>query len=328
MSKAITVKDDFISRIPIFEKLARNLSSAIELLLEENGIDYLKVYHRIKDVDSFLEKITRKKYDTPFDQVEDICGIRIICYYPQEVAAIRQLLNKELDVSESFDKESSLGLNQFGYRSSHLIASIPSTWFNVPNFRNLKGLKAEIQIRTVLMHAWAEIEHKLSYKKASHIPDDFKRKLFRISAKLEESDDQFQELKEQSARFQEKIIEDAKAQRLDFSSLHTVDLDTFQAYLDFRFPRREKNLTESRELLDQLQEMGIQISDIEEGYTKLEPYVGELEKPILEIVPTGYSQTGAVRNVLDYTSEKFYQKRDGSFKEEIQTKKKKFQIPF
>ena len=61
-------------------------------------------------------------------------------------------------------------------------------------FRDYADFKVEIQIRTILMHAWAEIEHRLAYKKQAHIPSHLRRKFSRISAKLEEADEQFEEL--------------------------------------------------------------------------------------------------------------------------------------
>jgi len=268
-------------------------------------MDFLKVYYRVKEIDSFIEKIDRKKYENPFEQTEDICGIRIICYYQKDVEIINDILKKELEVKDSQDKEELLELNQFGYRSYHLIASIPSSWFSTPNFRNLKGLKAEIQIRTVLMHAWAEIEHKLSYKKKSHIPDQLKRKLFRLSAKLEESDEQFQEIKEQSIKLQSEIIQKAKTKDFDFSKVEKLDLDTLQAYLDYRFPGRYKKLENTRILLDEIQLTKLTLQDIEDGYLKVTPFLKEIEDSLFKGTKDRWVQIGIVRYILSLTNRKY-----------------------
>jgi len=321
MQKSNDYKENYLTRIPIYENLGKNLCSAIELILEENNIDYLKVYYRIKDVESFIEKIDRKKYNKPFDEVEDVCGIRIICYYQKDVNIITEILKKELNVNESQDKEDLLELNQFGYRSHHLISTIPESWFNVPNFRNLKDLKSEIQIRTVLMHAWAEIEHKLSYKKKSHIPDNFKRKLFRLSAKLEESDEQFQELKEQSSELQKDILQKANSEKFQFDKIKNLDLDTFQAYLDFRFPERHKNISKTRDLLDEIEQFGLTLQDIEEGYKKIEPQVEKIEISFINQIG-GWAQVGIVRNILDLTNSIYFNHRDQAYQKLILSKKK------
>jgi putative GTP pyrophosphokinase len=180
-----------------YDTLGTNLAQALELFLKENDLKVLSVTYRVKDKESFVEKIDRKNYEKPFDDIEDICGIRIICYYQSDVDKIAEIISKEFEVLENQDKEELLEADQFGYRSTHFIVKIKKEWLKAPNYRGLEDLKAEIQIRTVLMHAWAEIEHKLAYKKKSHIPDKFRRKLSRISAKLEEADEQFEELRKE-----------------------------------------------------------------------------------------------------------------------------------
>ena len=60
--------------------------------------------------------------------------------------------------------------DRFGYRSRHFIVSVNREWLKAPNYRGLSGLKAEIQVRTILMHAWADVEYKLAYKKRNMFP--------------------------------------------------------------------------------------------------------------------------------------------------------------
>ena len=55
-------------------------------------------------------------------------------------------------------------------------------WLVSPNYRGLGDIKIEIQVRTILMHAWAEIEHKLAYKNKAQIPESVTRNLALISA--------------------------------------------------------------------------------------------------------------------------------------------------
>jgi putative GTP pyrophosphokinase len=179
------ISDQYSKAKHNYEKLGVNLVQALELFLKERDINVLSINYRVKDDLSFVEKIDRKHYANPFDEIEDICGIRIICYYQSDVEKISEVLRQEFMVIENQDKETLLKADQFGYRSTHFIVKIKKEWNKAPNYRGLENLKAEIQIRTVLMHAWAEIEHKLVYKNANQVPSQFRRKLSRISAKLE-----------------------------------------------------------------------------------------------------------------------------------------------
>ena len=85
-------------------KLATNLDEALKGFLNDADIDVLGVQHRVKEFDSFYEKIQRKRYTKPFEEVEDICGLRIICYYPSDLDKIAELIKSEFDVLESTDK--------------------------------------------------------------------------------------------------------------------------------------------------------------------------------------------------------------------------------
>jgi hypothetical protein len=60
-----------------------------------------------------------------------------------------------------------------------------------------KGMRAEIQVRTALQHAWAAVSHKLDYKSADEVPPTLRRKLFRLSAMFELADEQLSGLREQ-----------------------------------------------------------------------------------------------------------------------------------
>ncbi len=71
-----------------------------------------------------MKKYNEKKYNLPFEQIEDICGIRIICYYQSDITKICDIINTEFDVIESQDKEDLLESNEFGYRSFHFIVKL------------------------------------------------------------------------------------------------------------------------------------------------------------------------------------------------------------
>ena len=53
-------REEYLLKIPVYESLGKNLCSALELILFENKIDFLKIYYRVKELDSFMAKIERK----------------------------------------------------------------------------------------------------------------------------------------------------------------------------------------------------------------------------------------------------------------------------
>lgn len=177
--------------IPSYKNLGINLQQAFQTLLSSASLDVHLIDYRLKSFSSFIDKMKRKGYKDPFRETEDICGVRIICFYQSDMEKIYQLINSEFDVKEYSNKTDSFELDKFGYRSDHYILTIKKDWLKAPNYRGLDGLKAEVQVRTILMHAWANLSHELAYKKKEYLPDEYMRILYRLSAIFETADVEF-----------------------------------------------------------------------------------------------------------------------------------------
>jgi hypothetical protein len=187
---------------------------------------------------------------------------------------------------------------------------IKKEWATAPNYRYLEELKVEIQIRTILMHVWADIEHKLAYKKKEDIPNKFKRKLYQLSALLEIADNQFQDLKNQKELFQKSLIVDKKGVR-KFDLKHDLNLDSLQAYLDFAFPDVQKSENSTRILLQEFINYNISLNNFNEYVVELGKFLPEIEKDILSSRSKhrNLSQVGKSRMVLDLMHDKYWSDR-------------------
>jgi len=295
-----------------YEKLGSNLAQAIELLLKENSIPFLSINYRVKDVDSFIGKIEKKNYINPFEEIEDICGLRVICFYQSDITKIESLVKKELVVLENEDKSDKLEFDQFGYRSLHFIIKVPEQWQLAPNYRGLENLKAELQVRTVLMHAWAEIEHKLAYKSKSQIPKEFRRKLSRISAKLEEADEQFEDIKREIDTRKEQVISTANDAK-QFNPDIEFNLDNLQAFLDFAFSDRAKDIKSTVSLFDEMAKYSISLKELVEGYNKTKSLIRKIEKEGAEMYESKndfyWAQVGAARTILELVNDDYFNSR-------------------
>lgn len=171
----------------------------MEKLLEKEGIVPAQITSRTKTAQSLKGKIERKKiegrsYDNPLSQITDIVGIRIITYYLRDIEEIGNLVRKEFQIDEknSLDKSAVLGIDQFGYKSVHYIISLSSSRRDLPEWVEFKMFKAEIQVRTTLQNAWAEIDHEIRYKNEENIPIEIRRRIYRLMALLELADEEFQ----------------------------------------------------------------------------------------------------------------------------------------
>ena len=163
-------------------------------LLKDNSIPYHLVQSRVKKSASLRKKINSKagKYKKLTD-ITDLLGLRIILYTDDQVKEVEKLLLNDDDLKVDFenmlDKSEGYGA-VFGYRSLHHIFSIvPSEYFE--GDPPAKDIRFEVQIKTILSHSWAEITHDIGYKPSSPMPEEAKRKMFRIAALLELADKEF-----------------------------------------------------------------------------------------------------------------------------------------
>lgn len=191
----------FKKQRPLYEAFTLSITSLLGQLLSDQGISVFSVESRTKDIESFSRKVTREdKVDKYIilSNITDLSGIRIICYLQQDCKDIENLINEsfEVDIENSTSKTNEIDADKFGYLSDHYVISITNDRAQMPEFARFRSMKAEIQVRTVLQHTWAAIDHKLRYKNDANIPRAIRRRLFRISALLESADDEFSFLNE------------------------------------------------------------------------------------------------------------------------------------
>ncbi len=207
-------EEEYHSKREDFKKFENLLKSLMEALLKREDIT-AQISSRTKSELSYKEKIERKiregkGYKNPLNDITDIVGIRIITYYLDDIEKINSIIKKEfkIDGKNSLDKSTTLAIDQFGYKSVHHIISLSSSRRGLPEWVEYKEFKAEIQVRTILQHAWAEMDHEIRYKKDEDIPVEIKRRVYRLMALFELADEEFQNLKYDTESLNGKYLSD------------------------------------------------------------------------------------------------------------------------
>ncbi len=298
-----TLQQEYNDKLPNYDRARENIKEALEEYLKEENISFVTIESRIKDFESFYEKISRKKYENPFEENEDFCGIRIILYFQDDIEKVNKIIEENFFIQESENKSNKLEDNEFGYRSNHLIIKVKDSWCVTPNYKGLENLKIELQIRTVLMHTWAAIEHKLGYKNNQELPKNLKRKLYLMSAQLENADMQFQEIKDAAENFQHSTVE--KSIKKGEFIAEKLNIDTLQALLEYYFPEYPNdNYPLIEKILNYSIENKININIIKELAKKIQPYASEINNSITS-KRKGLKATRA--NLMLYALEIFWQ---------------------
>ncbi len=149
-------------------------------LLDDAGINYLSVTGRAKSVASFAAKADRTAdgrplFSNPLEEITDQIGVRVITYLRSDVTAVADLLGDQFAVLDDRDLgQETASEGRFGYASRHLLVTPDKARTTPPSYDSLEGRRAQVQVRTVLQHAWAEFEHAIRYKGTipeEHVPD-------------------------------------------------------------------------------------------------------------------------------------------------------------
>lgn len=176
-----------------------SVESLIQTLLEIEGIRVHSVTSRIKSKASVRQKLQHPDKERTLSNLTDLLGVRIITYFQDEVNAVAELVESEfiVDPENSGDKRKLLDPDRFGYLSRHYVLQLSSGRSTLPENRAYKDIKFEVQIRSILQHAWAEIEHDTGYKSESEVPETIRRRFSRLAGLLELADDEFLGIREE-----------------------------------------------------------------------------------------------------------------------------------
>ena len=171
------------------------LDTQFSLQHDRNPINTIK--SRLKSFPSIIEKLER--YNHPFtvtsieENLSDIAGIRVVCSFLDDVYLLSDALLKQDDITLIQKKDYIASPKENGYRSLHLIVSVPIFLEN-----EKRMMKVEIQLRTIAMDCWASLEHQLKYKKEAIFTKEMQDSLQECAKLSLELDNRMDELRKQA----------------------------------------------------------------------------------------------------------------------------------
>ena len=168
------------------------IETKLNVLKEEFALSYDRnpinsISSRLKAPQAIFEKL--KRYGQPQNlvaaetYVNDIAGVRVTCLFEQDVYMLADSILSQDDIILIKKKDYIANPKENGYRSLHLIISVPIFLSN-----EKRNVKVEIQFRTIAMDFWASVEHQLRYKKDNEFTAQMAEELLacaQISADLD-----------------------------------------------------------------------------------------------------------------------------------------------
>jgi len=223
--------------LPVYQAVLDDMSVRVSKCLQEAGI-HPTLKSRVKSFPSWFRKRilliqeARAAGRKSVKPIADVLALRVICPFMGDLQKVEAEIGRCFRVVEVERKGADRSFREFGYESTHILVEIP-----VDLRRASKGLDlgvCEIQVRTILQDAWAEVEHELVYKSEFNPFDEpMKRKLAALNANLSLSDIIFQELRD----YQHRLVNELDRRRTNFFRKIEKSID------EPFFPERADDLT-------------------------------------------------------------------------------------
>lgn len=192
---------EFMELEHLYESAAETVKTQLNIYDSEFSMKFQRnpihgIESRIKSPQSIVEKLKRKGHPLSAKSAQqhlmDIAGIRVVCYYVDDIYAIAEMLSLREDIRVLKVKDYIIHPKPSGYRSYHMIIMVP-----VYLSTSRREVPVEIQIRTIAMDFWAALEHQLHYKTTSAVPQALKAELRELADTISETDLRMQDIYEQ-----------------------------------------------------------------------------------------------------------------------------------
>ncbi len=192
------LRRSFLEMQHLYQSATREISTKLEILDDEFQMIHKRnpihnMQSRIKSIKSIIEKLSRKELDISIESAKsnlfDIAGIRVVCYYIEDIYVIARMLTQQDDIELIKETDYIKNPKQNGYRSLHLVVKVPVFFSS-----GKETVPVEIQIRTIAMDFWASLEHQLRYKNIDEIPPSVVAELQHCADTIADTDRRMQRI--------------------------------------------------------------------------------------------------------------------------------------
>jgi len=207
MASLNDVLEKYDQRKPLYNGLGAYVDNSLRQLLLDAGIKFHDIEVRIKGKDATEEKFLRSdKNYRELEDIKDIVGVRVITYFEDLLEPVDKIIKEEFSViaEHSYDRRKVIEEDQFGYLSVHYACKLSPERLKVTENRKYENCVFEIQSRSILQHAWAEIEHA-HYKSRKSKPAQTKRRNSRLAGLFELADAEFISIRKEMENY-EKLV--------------------------------------------------------------------------------------------------------------------------
>lgn len=195
-------EQEYIKFVQPYRDAQENLMTRLETLNRDFRRKYQNypihnIQGRIKKRESINDKL--KKHQHTLSAVSakinlmDIAGIRIICYFVEDIYNVVDMIKKQTDMVVIKECDYIRNPKPNGYRSYHIVLGVPVYHIDVMEY-----FPVELQFRTMSMDFWASMEHRICYKKNPEDKELLVEELYKYSELLKEIEMNFEKYYEKT----------------------------------------------------------------------------------------------------------------------------------
>lgn len=222
----------------LYEEFTGVLRNILTEAFSTNRIKIHSIEARAKAIDSFgkkaseqsLQEPNRPRYLHPLSEITDLAGVRVITFFPRTLDIVDKIIRSEFNVIEMSDKTQILIKEEkFGYGSIHYLVRLQKKRTALLEYSSFDNLIGELQVRTILQHAWAEIEQDIQYKSIDTTPANIHRRFMSLAGMLEIADREFQAIQDEDERLRieaRQSVREGKLEKVEITP------DALMTYLD------------------------------------------------------------------------------------------------
>lgn len=186
-------------RLRLHETFATVLDQEHAQIVKQTGLKTMPIQTRVKTLESFLGKALRRSrsypkrltYEDLCNEIQDVVGARNTLHMVGDTSPVEGTLKRYVACEEQ--EVHGVGNARIqGFPGKHYLVSFTPERVSLTVFRAYAGLETELQVRTVLQHTWAEMQHDLIYKPRIDVPVDILRRLVGLAEILEVADQEFE----------------------------------------------------------------------------------------------------------------------------------------
>lgn len=302
------VAEDFKANRSLYAQLESESHFILERGLKDVGVKYHSLTSRVKQLNSFLEKVKTKQLSSPLEEIHDLVGLRVVCLFLSDIRRVGELIHSCFSVIEEDNKIEGTDVSSFGYLSVHFVATMKDEYVG-PRYDPISKLPFEIQVRTIAMDAWANVSHYLAYKSDKDVPSDLKRDFYALSGLFYVADKHFELFYGASKRSQETMSQFFVAATPEAKAEQELNLDSLTAYLETKFPDRSHSEPKAVSLLvGELKSVGYKtIGDVDRIVTETKDAFEAYEKERPPLLGKGkrFLDVGVVRISAQLADDEF-----------------------